>query len=305
MNSGHLLVNFRKFPYTLLLLLSILVAGCGGDSVSTPITHDPKTQYLQAVLDASMVTPAKVYTGLTPISNENTALIWENGVVGSRLLVTSWIGSAGANYKCPPGGCAAGDTCKEGRECPNYRWDSWVTVAPELKNYFGGAVPSSMRLAQLLGLPPEYATPGDPKEAQYFLEMWVSPADLYRPCPDPEITDRECQTDYSTGIFWNFSPTEKVNATEGGIWEFRDYKGWFDNRTQFIYSYAYPAAKATDPLPYPWTRLGYTYDWGNPNHIGLSEYVVRGKRENNPDGTPRYISVGIKSVKATAEYFVQ
>ena len=27
---------------------------------------------------------------------------------------------------------------------------------------------------------------------------------------------------------------------------------------------------------YPWTRLGYTYDWGNPrNLVGLSEFVLR------------------------------
>ena len=27
---------------------------------------------------------------------------------------------------------------------------------------------------------------------------------------------------------------------------------------------------------YPWTRLGYTYDWGNPkSEMGLSEFVIR------------------------------
>jgi len=27
---------------------------------------------------------------------------------------------------------------------------------------------------------------------------------------------------------------------------------------------------------YPWTRLGYTYDWGsNAGEIGLSEFVLR------------------------------
>lgn len=28
--------------------------------------------------------------------------------------------------------------------------------------------------------------------------------------------------------------------------------------------------------PYPWTRLGYTYDWGNAkSRVGLSEFVIR------------------------------
>ena len=27
--------------------------------------------------------------------------------------------------------------------------------------------------------------------------------------------------------------------------------------------------------PAPWTRLGYTYDWGeSSNHVGLSEFVL-------------------------------
>ncbi len=26
---------------------------------------------------------------------------------------------------------------------------------------------------------------------------------------------------------------------------------------------------------YPWTRLGYTYDWGNPiSEVGLSEFII-------------------------------
>ncbi len=31
------------------------------------------------------------------------------------------------------------------------------------------------------------------------------------------------------------------------------------------------------PPGYPWTRLGYTYDWGNPgSEVGLSEFVIQG-----------------------------
>jgi hypothetical protein len=25
---------------------------------------------------------------------------------------------------------------------------------------------------------------------------------------------------------------------------------------------------------YPWTGLGYTYDWGSSNNVGLSEFIV-------------------------------
>ena len=54
-----------------------------------------------------------------------------------------------------------------------------------------------------------------------------------------------------------------------------NYTGWFNNRKNYIYSNArsYPASS-----PYPWTRLGYTYDWGSRNHVGLSEFVVHGRK---------------------------
>ena len=45
-----------------------------------------------------------------------------------------------------------------------------------------------LRLEQRLGLPPKAG-----KDA--FLEVWIDPADLFRPCPDPGIADRECQVD--------------------------------------------------------------------------------------------------------------
>jgi hypothetical protein len=39
-----------------------------------------------------------------------------------------------------------------------------------------------------------------------------------------------------------------------------------------------PVLDENDPNTwgYPWTRLGYSYDWGNPkNPVGLSEFVLR------------------------------
>ncbi|MBK8453511.1 MAG: hypothetical protein WAQ53_14365 [Thiofilum sp.] len=43
---------------------------------------------------------------------------------------------------------------------------------------------------------------------------------------------------------------------------------------------------------YPWTRLGYTYDWGKPNNpIGFSEFVI-----------DKGAKVEVKSVTTTAKY---
>lgn len=290
--------QIKNFTGALLLALVILLNGCGSGSIDpVSVVTDPKVAYKSALLDAAYATPVEVYTGLTPITNDNPDLIWENGVAGSRVLVTSWIRTRDSKWydgtvdpACKPENC-------------NVTVDLWVTVAPEIKKYFSGTTPTPLRVAQLLGVTPEYAD-----EDRSFVEIWVSPLDLFRPCPDTEISDKECQpssfpikdTDFPSGMFWKFATNEKVNATEGGVWEFMDYKGWFKNRTEFIYSYSYPAASGVTSLPYPWTRLGYTYDWGNANHIGLSEYVVHGKKENKSA-----IQVGVKSIKATMEYFAQ
>lgn len=46
------------------------------------------------------------------------------------------------------------------------------------------------------------------------------------------------------------------------------------------------------PNGYPWTRLGYTYDWGNPRReIELSEFVIR-----------EPAMVQIRAVTATDDY---
>ncbi|GHU44240.1 hypothetical protein FACS1894190_15440 [Spirochaetia bacterium] len=44
-----------------------------------------------------------------------------------------------------------------------------------------------------------------------------------------------------------------------------DFKKWFDGNIVFSY---FDSA-------YPWTRLGYTYDWApGSNEYGLSEFIV-------------------------------
>lgn len=138
--------------------------------------------------------------------------------------------------------------------------ETWVTAAPEIKVFFKDHVNpdtnATVRAAQLLGLPANTSN-------SYFVELWVNPQSLFRPSPDNEITDTTAALTFPS------------NATA-------DYKVWFNNN--IIYSYY--------PMKYPWTRLGYTYDWGNTtNHVGLSEFVLR---QNS--------TVTVKSVTPTTEY---
>jgi hypothetical protein len=129
-------------------------------------------------------------------------------------------------------------------ETINTTWgETWVTVAPELKAFFKTHVDAdvnvTLRTLQLLGLPPNNTN-------SFFVEMWINPQALFRPTPDNEINDTSAQLAFP------------ASATD-------DYKAWFNSN--IIYSYF--------PERYPWTRLGYTYDWGSAgSHFGLSEFVI-------------------------------
>jgi len=124
-----------------------------------------------------------------------------------------------------------------------------------------------------------------------MLELWVAPKDLFRPCPDTEISDTVCELDFPLDAFHTPDLANLVRATAGPDYgAFMTYPNWFANQSRYAYT---PGAN-----PYPWTRLGYTYDWGNNSHVGLSEFVLHGRKV---DGSS--ISVGIKSVKTTVSYF--
>lgn len=100
------------------------------------------------------------------------------------------------------------------------------------------------RLKQLIGLPPDcdYTT---------FTGFWVSPENVKRPAYRTDIVSGEMTTSFD----------ENVDT---------DFKEWFDGN--ILGSYFDGA--------YPWTRLGYTYDWAdNDTEYGLTEFLVLDKAE--------------------------
>ncbi len=121
----------------------------------------------------------------------------------------------------------------------------WVTTAPEIKHFCKTVKENrTLRLEQLLGLPPKA---GKTK----FIEMWVKPNDLFRPSADPEISDNEAETEFRMA-------NKFVRISD-------DYIKWYNDLKMQSYG----------SNGYPWTRLGYTYDWGNEHqHVGLSEFVI-------------------------------
>lgn len=143
--------------------------------------------------------------------------------------------------------------------------ETWVTCYPEIKNFFKNRSFSSdssalLRIEQLLGLPKKIS-------AKHLIEVYVKLDDLFRPAPDNEIDDNVCQLNFPANVDSN-------------------YVVWFNGN--IISSYYAPPNKTR----YPWTRLGYTYDWGSlTSKVGLSEFIIK-----------KNARVIVKNVKPAVEY---
>jgi hypothetical protein len=283
--------------FPVILIMAFLVAISHGYALAWTCggTETQCAQYLAAITDAKdNFNASRISNSLTPIVEENENLIWLGGVVGSKVLV--------AAYKWGTAEAPPFSTCQPGtafpKDCPVSR-SVWVTMVPELYDFFKKHTYSSLRIEQLLGLPPNYGN-------NYIVEYWVNPSDLFRPAPDPQIVYQEGSMKFP----WDSSHQLALNTTgDYNVYDdfctqatapcpctgsrFTDYKCWFQNRRAFIYSYDFTDA------PYPWTGLGYTYDWGNSKTtVGLSEFVF--------NKAPIYgdsITTTIQSVSVASDYF--
>jgi hypothetical protein len=183
------------------------------------------------VNDARTAEEREIYRNLTPITESNMALTWDENNSSNIVLVVTWTGWDGY--------------VNQTNKTMNLSRETWVTVYPEVQNFIKqNDLPEekcSLRLEQLNGLPPR-------NSKKWFVELFVSPQDLFRPSPDPEINDTQAQITFPENV-----STEHLN--------------WVNNLKNSSYG----------SNGYPWTRLGYTYDWAgnNQNHVGLSEYVIR------------------------------
>lgn len=264
----------RRFPglATFILALVLAVSAFHASVGFADLTAYPQ-EYLDAVKDAQTATAREISRNLVAVSPRNVnpiRLEWEGTPGKSRVLVLTWTNkpyydnSVGKDYTLPKDA------------------NVWVTVVPELKRFVAKhpVEVSTARIEQLLGLPPNN---GKTK----FVEIWAHPRDLFRPSADPEITDHEAELKFPTALSRFTSFNDLVRIVEWNPETSADvsytYRKWFLHRKATIYS---------GETPYPWTRLGYTYDWGNrENHVGLSEFVILGG-----------CTVGIKAVVPNEDY---
>lgn len=118
----------------------------------------------------------------------------------------------------------------------------WSFTDKEMASHgeeFKNSSDAVMRMKQLISFAPD-------SEHSTVTGFWVKPSDVLRPA-------------------YQSNPAEgnMVNAFGEDVNE--EFKGWFDENILSSYFYG----------NYPWTRLGYTYDWAdNGTEYGLTEFIV-------------------------------
>ena len=101
-----------------------------------------------------------------------------------------------------------------------------------------------MRLKQLIAFAPD-------SEHSTVTGFWVDPKNVKRPAYQSDPTVGDMTTDFG----------ESVDE---------EFKAWFDDNILWSYYYG----------DFPWTRLGYTYDWAdNGTEYGMTEFIVESGTE--------------------------
>lgn len=221
--------------------------------------------YLKALADMAVAVPADVSHDLDAIP------------VGKPVSLATWIRDDQLKRYTRPGGGWIGTL-------PS---DTWVTAEPHLKEFctdfakMNGGDPDllTLRLEQRLGLAPHSAkttfvsfTLADPDPAKT----------IFRPCASPAIDTESCAIRTSRDDDCS-QATDPARCAAHNL---------------FFYKQYYNSYGATQPTGFPWTSLGYTFDWslgpadanGDASFVrfGESEYVV-------PQGTQVTITGAVKT----------
>ena len=135
------------------------------------------------------------------------------------------------------------DSYPAGESVPVQGYSVWGFSGKEFLSRYpalGKAEDWNLRMNQLIGLPADSGL-------THVSALWVSPEDLIRPAYVTDVTGQ------MRNSFFEETPEDP------------DYIAWFNANA--VYSYC--------ENTYPWTRLGYTYDWAeNGEEHGLSEFLL-------------------------------
>lgn len=139
------------------------------------------------------------------------------------------------------------DSYPEGEDVTIEWGPVWTFTDKELETYteeLKKAEDPEDRLRQIIAFTPD-------SEHSTITAFWVDPADVRRPAYQSDPTNADMTTSFGDNVD-------------------EEFKEWFDDNTLSSYFYG----------SYPWTRLGYTYDWAdNGTEYGLTEFIVNSGAE--------------------------
>lgn len=220
------------------LLLVLLLGGCTTGSLETR-TAPPKSSAtsLEALYNAAIF---------------DSAIFRADRQVDDLRRVTgpAVMGSFSGCYQCD---CQDCQTCswicglQPGRQ--KTVSDIWVSFSDEILDFCREFSQDELilRMQQLQGLPPQLDRP--PESWEFLIVEIDGPEDLFRPCADPDPT--------TSGPCGESFPEDASEA----------HQAWIAGQALFAWQI---------PVGYPWTRLGYTYNWNPdaPSIVGTSEFVI-------------------------------
>jgi hypothetical protein len=184
-------------------------------------------------------------------------------------------------------------------------FDIWAALPDQLRDACRGAPNPARRIQEILGLPPLDVP-------DYVVKELVVPrTGLLRPCLGGGDLDKEyCELPMRPPFTMNGGvaapPTTASRATPAasarppapGATDDPAYDDLYFLTAQIWNSYRVgftATRKSAGDYPftgYPFTGMGWSYDWSNvPNHIGVSEFVVR-----------RKATVSVASTKTPSEF---
>ena len=220
-------------------------------------------RYLQAVHDMTLAEPSEEVDTLDPVP------------ATGPVTVVSWVRSDQVKH-FPSAGSMG-----------NAKGAMWVTLAPHLKEFCQAYAKNntknidqiSLRLEQRLGLAPA-------SSKTHFVELEIAKPhegnSIFRPCGNPNISTTSCAV----------GGPALCDADKGANCE---------ALSKFFYEQFYNSYGRETPTEFPWTSLGYTFDWA-PDEVGLGgvfDYVQVGESEYVVNSGAEF---KVQSVQTTAEY---
>ena len=211
----------------------------------------------------------------------NSAVVQPDDVQPLRPLVAGPDGTVTVTTWASCRGAGGAGSCGSYVQGPvTLKWDVWVSADEEFAIACGRIRGDlTVGISQLLGMPaPRQPLSPAGHERQFVTFSAVPVETVFRPCTDPRVDTDRCSTALPPALPANAPP---------------EFFRWFTNQAMSSWRIP-PAGQAPDG--FPWTRLGYTYNWtpGAASRYGVSEYVI--------PGSLRPVDVTVLSVRTAKDY---